>query len=223
MRKILAIIAGMLALASCRLPENSFYAENVGDYCTYSDGVLSNDFGNILNVVQDRTDGQWKMEGFRMYASFDILNTNMDITLRQYIPGIITPHSGIVDKENLPAGDPIVISDCNISGGYLNIMVSYYYMEGTECPHDTRLLYNDDGLTLNLYLVHDGAGENPVAMDEKTLKRNNVLYCFQFLDMVPAGDYRNIVLEADLLNTDNDNNYISRHVSSDLYGRPVHF
>ncbi|MBQ6198321.1 MAG: hypothetical protein IJK44_03695 [Bacteroidales bacterium] len=223
MKKILAIIAGMLAVASCRPPESTFSAQNVADYFTYKDGTLYNDYGNTFAITQDNTDGKWKVDGGRMYAIFDILNAQLDIVLKQYLSGTIKAHSGVVDKENLPAGDPVVISDCNIGGGYLNVMLTYYYKEGTDCPHDTRLLYDDDGQTLRLYLVHDGAGENPVAMDKDSLKSKNVLYCFQFLDMVPSGEYRSIVLDVDILNTDINDKYMSRHISSDLYGRPVQF
>ena len=169
MRKILAIIAGMLAVASCRPPESTFSAQNVADYFTYKDGTLYNDYGNTFAITQDNTDGKWKVDGGRMYAIFDILNAQLDIVLKQYLSGTIKAHSGVVDKENLPAGDPVVISDCNIGGGYLNVMLTYYYKEGTDCPHDTRLLYDDDGQTLRLYLVHDGAGENPVAMDKEAI------------------------------------------------------
>lgn len=223
MRKILAIIAGILTLASCLPTESTFSAKNVADYLTYKDGTLYNDYGNIFTVTQDDTDGKWMVDGSRMYAIFDILNSQLDVIIKQYLPGTIKAHSGIVDKENLPEGDPVVISDCNIGGGYLNVMLTYYYKEGTDCPHDTRLLYSDDGQILNLYLIHDGAGENPVAMEESSLKKEDVLYCFHFLDMVPSGEYRNIVLDADILNTDINDKYITSHVSSDLYGRPVQF
>lgn len=225
MKKIFAIIAAALTVAACEFPEAIFRAQNVGDYCTYKEGKLVNDYGTVLNVTEDATDGKWQAEGNRMYTVYDVQNAQMDITLKSYLLGTIKANDGKVDSENpdAPTGDPVMIADCNISGTYLNVVFTYYYKEGTDCPHHTRLLYRDDGETLTMYMVHDGNGETPVELEESSLQTKKVLYCFEILDMVPSGEYRTIVFDADMLGKSEDGKYVSKHVSSYLYGQKVQF
>lgn len=224
MKKIFAIIAGALALASCEFPDgNVYYVKNCGDYLTCKDGALTNDYGVVFNIVEDQTDKNWLGEGNRMYAIFDILNIEYDITLKSYLLATKKPVSGQIPDIIQDPADPIDIVDCNLGGYCLNIVFTYYVKEGSETPHSFNLYYKDDRDKLTLSLVHEGAGESPVNYAENELKTLTVVYCFPITGIVPEGESRNVVLEYDYLAKDINGKYVSTHTSTALYNQQVLF
>lgn len=223
MKKILAILSIVLCAVSCNKPMGSYSATNVADYLTCKDGIISNDFGAIFTVESDLTDKNWNGEGNRFYAIFDILDINYNITLKNYMLGKISAVSGSVQEDAVPTGDPVELASCSISGGYLNVIINYYYKVGTDCLHNTKLYYNDNGSDLYLYLVHEGNDENPMKMDAEELKWDSVLYCFTISDLVPSGEYRNVVLDAEVLYKDSEGKYISKHVTAPIYTQRLQF
>ena len=224
MKKILSIIAGILAVASCEFPDaNSFSVKNCGDYLNYKDGTLSNDYGTKLTVVEDQTDKNWAVEGSRMYAVFDVLNANYDVTLKSYMLATMKPVSGKFDDPTVEAADPIEIMDCSIAGFCLNVIFNYYYKEGSDVLHKTDLYYNDDKEILTLRLVHEGGGESPVNFDADALKTTSAVICFPLTNLIPEGELRTVVIEYDYLTKDLNDQNISVHTSKALYNQQVLF
>ena len=224
MKKILSIIAGIIAVASCQFPDaNSFSMKNCGDYLNYKDGNLSNDYGTTLTIVDDQTDKKWNVEGSRMYAVFDILNANYDISLKSYMMATMKPLSGKYEEDIMDPVDPIEIMDCSIAGFCLNVIFNYYYKEGSEVQHKTDLYYKDDREILTLYLVHDGGGESPVNFDTDALKTSSAVMCFPLTNLIPEGELRTVVIEYDYLTKDIDDNYVATHTSKALYNQQVLF
>lgn len=224
MKKILSIIAGIIALASCQFPDsNSLSIKNCGDYLNYKEGKLSNDYGTTLTVVEDQTDKNWAVEGSRMYAVFDVLNANYDITLKSYMMATMKPISGKYEEDFMDPVDPIEIMDCSIAGFCLNVIFNYYYKEGSEVQHKTELYYKDDREILTLYLVHDGGGESPVNFDTDALKTTSTVMCFPLTNLIPEGELRTVVIEYDYLTKDINDKYISSHTSKALYNQQVLF
>lgn len=222
MKKILAIVAGILTLASCSLPEDIFVIRNLNDFLSCKGGILYNDVGTPFTVTQDLTDKNWNAEGNRIYAAFDITNSHFDITLSGYLKAGIysTKTVPVPEKEN---PDPVILTDCSVGGGYLNIVLSYYYKPGTECPHQTSLYATDKDDTLTLTLVHDGNAESPAYDQASTLQTASAACCFTLAGLVPEGEYRKVVLEFDLLTKDEEGIDISKHTSSRLFEQPVQF
>ena len=223
MKKILAILSIVLCAVSCNKPMGSYSATNVADFLTYKDGTLFNDFGTVFTVESDLTDTKWNGNGNRFYAIFDILDIDYNITLKNYLVGNISDVSGSVQEDSVPTGDPVELAHCTISGGYLNVIYNYYYKEGTDCAHDSKLYYNDDGTDLTLYLVHEGNDENPMKMAAADLKWDSALYCFNIYDLVPSGEYRNVIFDADILYKDTDGNYLTKHMTSPIYTQRLQF
>ena len=226
MRKILAILlSGALAFASCTMPETIYKVTNAGDYMNFKGGKLANDLGTEFTVTEDLTDTKWQVEGNRFYAVFDVLNINYDITLKSYMNATVKILAGEIDEEKTPASDPVQIADCSISGGYLNVILTYYYKPGTECPHNTDLYYLDDSKegTLTLRLVHEGAGENLVNMTADDLKSTSVFFSFSLAGLVPSGDMRTVFFECELLAQESTDKYTSVTKNAALYTQQIQF
>lgn len=224
MKKIFAIIAGLIALVSCEFPDgNVYYVKNCGDYLTCKEGSLYNDYGTKLNIVEDQTDKNWAVEGKRMYAVFDILNIEYDVTLKSYLLATSKPLAGQIPDVVQDPADPIDIVDCGLGGYCLNIIFTYYVKEGSETPHSFNLYYKDDNDKLTLSLVHEGAGESPVNYPEDQLKTHTEVYCFPINALVPEGELRTVILEYDYLTKDINDKYVSVHTSKSLYNQQVLF
>ena len=218
------LLSGVLAFASCSMPEAIYTVTNAGDYMNIKDGKLANDNGALFSVTEDLTDTKWQSEGNRFYAVFDVLNINYDIRLKSYINATVKAPAGEIEDQT-PESDPIQIKDCSMSGGYLNVILIYYSKPETECPHNTDLYYLDNGDegTLTLRLVHEGAGENLVNMDEASLKSVTAFFSFPLADIVPSGEMRTVFFECELLAQDSTGKYTSLHKNAALYTQQLQF
>lgn len=219
------ILAAALAFTSCKLDETIYTLTNVNNYLNYDSGVLTNDAGLTLNVTEDNTDGNWKIDGNRFFGTFDVLNVNYDITMKSYMQAILQNPKNMptdVGEEGLH-GDPVSILDCTLGGIYLNLIVGFYAKPGTDCPHDMQLYWSDDHSTLSLVLVHEGNGENSVEMDEKDLKSLTRVYCFPIHDLVASGEQRTVTLTVDALGQMADGTYVSQPYTAYVYNGPVKF
>ncbi len=178
----ITLLALALTLTSCKL-EDSFTASNLHAFVTVKDGTFVDDAGGSCTIAQDLTDHGWNVEGSRHLIIYDILNRNWDIMLREYYRAQIqAPVNGWPEDgwETQPGMDPVSFITHSFSGGYLNLVLQYYYKPGTECPHDMVLLYQERLAEdeLHLILKHSGNGENPVEMDTANLKTDVRVYSF---------------------------------------------
>ena len=178
----IALLGVALALTSCKL-EDSFTATNLHAFVTVKDGTFMDDAGGTCTIVEDLTDKGWMEEGSRHYIIYDILNSNWDVSLREYYRAVIqSPQDGWPEDgwETQPGADPVAFVTHSFSGGYLNMVLQYYYKPGTECPHDMVLFRQEAAVEdeLRLLLKHSGNGENPVEMDSANLKVGVRVYSF---------------------------------------------
>ena len=223
MKKILAILLAGLMIASCELPDNYYSYTNATDYLTVYSGKLYNDYGTELTVTQDNTDKAWNAEGNRFYASFDILNANYDIFLKAYYLATIKSIAGPLPGEALESV-PVQVLDCNVSGGYLNIIITYYTAKDSETPHSVNVYYSDNGSELTLSLIHSGGGESPVGLTNlDSMNAVTEVLCFPLEGLAPSGETRFLILDVDVLSKDTDGKYTSEHFSSQLYNVSVRF
>ena len=224
MKRILtALLPLLLAVTACELPEDNFYIDNIEDYLTYEDGNLKSDSGIVFVVTSDHTDGNWKTPGGRIYALFDVLNSKLEINLSSYAKCIIQdPVPGI--DESLEPKDPVQILDCGIGGrGHLNVIYTYYSVDGTECPHDITLGWDLNNTTLRLQLIHEGNGENPALMDEESLVQHTKVYSFYIGNLVPEGESRLVTLTADVLEKNDEGAYVVKRSTAAVYNSMVQF
>ena len=87
MKKFIPIlIASLFACWSCDL-KDTYTQTNVRDMVNVEKGILFNDYGYVLNPVEDAVGAdKWKIEGARFYAVYDILNRDLDIRLIPTMP-----------------------------------------------------------------------------------------------------------------------------------------
>ena len=219
---IIAAVAAVLCAWACDMGEPVYSITNVSSYLTYNEGELFNDYGVRFTVTTDQTDGKWKVDGTRMYSTFDVLNINYDIMLKAYYVAVIdAPVEGAPSED--ATFDPVTIYDCSVSGGYLNLIIGYHAVDGTECPHQMKLYYIDKSNSLEFRLTHEGDGENPIEMDESSLKTVSRFCCFPIYDIVPSGESRYITLTIDTLQKDSEGAYTSVPFTSSLYGNAITF
>ena len=85
MKKFIPIlIASLFACWSCDL-KDTYTQTNVRDMVNVEKGILFNDYGYVLNPVEDAVGAdKWKIEGARFYAVYDILNRDLDIRLKRW-------------------------------------------------------------------------------------------------------------------------------------------
>lgn len=219
---IIAALAAVLAFTSCSLLNDpTFSLTNASAYLNCKDGKLITDGGTLLTVTADASDGKWNAEGNRMFALFDVLNANYDITLRSYY--LATIQNAVKDSE--PAGtpgDPITILDCSLSGIYLNILMEYYVKKGSETPHNMNLYWSDDSRTITFVLVHDGGGESLVTLPASDMERTVACYSFPINALLDAGETRTLQLTINAL-VKGDSSYTAESFTYSLYGSGVTF
>lgn len=223
-RLILAALAGLFLMTSCNLGDDVYTVTNLNEFVTVDGESMIDDYGNLFNVTEDLTDKGWKTDGKRYLAQFDIVNRNLDITLKAYNNVIIqapVPYTPAEDEASL---DPVVIQDASITArGYLNIVLSYYAKPETDCPHDITLGYNQDGATLSFYLRHEGNGENPAEMSTDLLKEYVRIYSFPLEGILDTNTSRDIFLQCDILTSDNDGKYSVVKKNARLYSARTGF
>ena len=83
-RLILATLAGLFLMTSCNLGEDVYTVTNLSEFVTVKGETMVDDYGNLFNVTEDKTDKGWKTDDKRLLAQFDIVNRNLDITLKSY-------------------------------------------------------------------------------------------------------------------------------------------
>ena len=191
MRKyIFALICCVLAVSACEM-KDEFRASNVTDLVTaVSDNTLINDYGVSYTITGDETDRLWKKQD-RLLVVFDVLNRDYDITLKQYVKSIVQNPSP-ASEESAGGKDPVEIEASVISGGYVNAQIAYYRSKSSDFLHTISMEYEDQPKEnrFNLYLYHNGNGENPAQRDKDGLEKVTSLYSFRLSGLLPAGESR---------------------------------
>ena len=224
---LIALFCLVCSVSGCQF-KDVFYVTNANDLVTVTEGTLVNDLGYVYTIQTDATDKGWNQEGSRLYIVFDIVDRQWDITLHEYTKVTIAPVSvGIpVDEEGKPViGDPVEVTNNGIGGGYLNMVLKYYRKPGSDASHAMSLYYNDKAAdsTLELRLIHDGNGENPVQMSSSDLVQDTAVYSFPLEGMVPKGSYRSVTITIDYLNTKEDVQQEILQGTYALYTYPIYF
>ncbi|MBO4466495.1 MAG: hypothetical protein J5745_00130 [Bacteroidales bacterium] len=224
MKKLfISALAAILAFTSCSLLDEPVYTlTNASAYLNYKDQKLYTDGGIVFNVTSDATDGNWKTDGNRMYALFDVLNINYDITLKKYLNATILAPEKNSEPENAP-GDPVTVMDCSLSGGYLNIILGIYVKKGSDTPHNMHLYWSDDSRTMSFVLVHEAGGESILDLPESEMESDTRLFCFPIYNLAAEGESRMIELTINALSKNTDGTYTAEPFTYSVFNDSVNF
>lgn len=191
MRKLIVLLLCLAAVCSCNL-KGSYYVENCQDFVTREEGRLVNDYGVIYNVSDVASDQVMvpSVDGLRYFLTFDILNADYDIRLKNKID--VTTLQAIPATDPAPtAHDPVSIVLYSISPTWLNLGIRYYKGKESNFIHGFTAQYvhepATDEITITLY--HNGNDENPASADQESLEQVTQLFSIPlgFVGWTPAG------------------------------------
>lgn len=188
---ILPLALSLLAFTAC-MKESTFTITNYVDIVTNVEGHLINDLGSTFTVVSnDSGSSEWKQEGARLYILCDVLNRNLDITLKEVVKiDIVNPTS--MDQMEYEGKDPVAIADHSFSGGYLNLVLDYYYNPSSNYARNIRFYWDAQGIELHLYVFYDGNNENPAYVSEDVLKTKQSAYSIPLEPLMATGEYTSL-------------------------------
>lgn len=193
MKKYFLLLVCCLAAAwSCKL-EGSYNQSNVQDFVTLTEGQLVNDYGTVFtirNVASDKVPVP-TVEGKRYFLLFDILNVDLDITLKNSTEVTTLPVTP-AEETAPPAHDPVSLAFYNITPSYLNLGLTYYRLKNSDLLHTFTVEYEKEKATnyITLILYHDGGDENPATVeDESALEEDYALLSIPLKqgDWTPSG------------------------------------
>lgn len=173
---IISLALCLLAATSC-FKESTFEVYNYADFVTSLSGKLLSDYGDVYTVTSNATDSEeWKIEGKRFYIICDILNRALAIKLKE-ITNVTVAQLSPLSEEDV-WDDPVIVNDHCISGGYLNIVMSYFYDKSSRYLHQLyfRSEYDDVEDHLTIHIFHDGNHANPAYMSTDELDKKQVVY-----------------------------------------------
>ena len=187
------LIASLFACWSCNL-EDTYTETNVKDMVTVKDGQMINDYGNLYNVVDDAVGAsKWKAEGARYLIIFDILNRNLDISLKSVLPSLICDELPLLDETTELSKDPVELLIQGFSGGYYNVGFTITSAKNSEYEHYIDFYYTVDGNELTLYVEHFGNGEDITHMSSDDLVAEDRMFSIQLEDL-PKFSTLNLVM-----------------------------
>ena len=179
---LLILMASLFACWSCKL-EDTYTETNVRSMVTVKDGLLFNDYGYTLTVTEDAVGADnWKIEGARFLALFDILNRDLDIRLKEALRARIQEADVLTDPEEL-IKDPVEIMVQGLSGGYLNLGFTITRARNSNHAHPFRFYYTVENNYMKLYIEHDGNGEDIVHMSSDDLISENRMFSIPLEDL----------------------------------------
>jgi hypothetical protein len=211
-----AAVIGLTAV-SCNM-KDVYTITNMDDIVTVNGEYLVSDFGATYRVTEDKTDSQdWKQDGNRLYVVLDVLNRQLEISLKKANIMEIREAEPFTVLDEKPK-DPVVVALQSVSGGYVNLALQIYMAKGTECPHNILFQYRqkpDSNSEVELYVLHEGNNENPTVIPEDDLKTEIRFYSIPLASIAPSQSTQ-LTLTLDTLVKDSDGKYSIQRITRDL-------
>jgi hypothetical protein len=174
-KHILFLICGLLMFTACKL-EDSYTQTNVQDLVTVKGDYLVNDYGYSLTVVQDAVGAvNWKVEGARYLALYDVLNRNLDINLKEMVRSRQASLTEYDESVEYPT-DPVEPYMAAFSGGYLNLGFFITKAKNSDNAHPIRFFYDVVDNQMTMYVVHYGNNEDLRTMSKDDLEYEDRVY-----------------------------------------------
>lgn len=176
------LIASLFACWSCNL-EDVYTETNVRDMLTVKDGLLYNDYGYNMAVVEDGVgEAKWKIEGARYLCLFDILNRNLDIRLKEVLRSQILEAEPIQNPDEL-LKDPVDLLIQGFSGGYLNVGFTITRAKNSNNAHAFHFYYTIENNYMKIYVEQEGNGEDAVNMSTDDLVSEDRMFSIPLEDL----------------------------------------
>jgi len=162
---LLTIAISALFLDSCKKYESVIYENYTAFVNLKSDGSLVTDNGMVFKITNSKTSDVVKK---RAYITCDVFkntggNTYDIRLLEAYEASIGTIKKSSQVQESEMGKDPVYVQAAMVSGGYVNIIAKYEYLEGSETIHNLNLVidenYTVEGFSKSINLLHNGHGE----------------------------------------------------------------
>lgn len=174
MKKLLIpLFAALLCVSACNL-EDVYEVNNQRAIVVYKDGLLIDDSGYAYTITgSEMKNDDWRVNGKRYYAVFDIKNRMLEITVKSLDEMIICKAQAIEDEEYAYASDPVVAVLGSASGQFANFILGTYKAKKSDYEHRMTFTSRQDEKTLELFVCYDGNGENPLEMNKDDLELVN--------------------------------------------------
>lgn len=164
-KALICVAAAAIAAVSCQKDDTLSY--NNMTMGNIVNGKFVSDQGNTFNIIEQLCTGKLEDEK-RAMVICDVLNETEGASGEYDVR--LTNFAHVLDKdavrlEDAVEGDIITQNPINIeqlwfSGGYANMLISYYVKPGSETKHLVNLVYSkDDKGRYILNFRHNGFGE----------------------------------------------------------------
>ena len=198
---IIPLALSLMACTAC-MKESTFSITNLVDIVTTTNGYLMNDYGTSYKVTENQSgSNEWQQEGSRLYILCDVLNRELDITLKNFIRMHIENATPLADMD-YEGKDPLGVVDHSFSGGYLNLVLEYYYNPSSTYARNIRFYWDAKGVELHLYVFYDGNNENPAYVSEDILKTRQTAFSIPLKPLLETGEYTSLHLTFYEINPD---------------------
>lgn len=170
---------------SC-LKEDTFSIQGYQDFATAYQGKLVTDNGLSLTIVKNESGNEnWKNEGERFLILCDILNHNLETTLKGVQDVDIVHPVPYTESEDEP-DDPVDVFNHSISGGYINLAMNVFGDPSGDKDHLITFYYTANEMQdeFTFYVLHQGNHESPAYMDEKKLETKNFFFSIPLWDLL---------------------------------------
>jgi len=170
---------------SC-LKEDTFSIQGYQDFATAYQGKLVTDNGLSLTIVKNESGNEkWKNEGERFLILCDILNRNLETTLKGVQDVDIVHPVPYTESEDEP-DDPVDVFNHSISGGYINLAMNVFGDPSGDKDHLITFYYTANKMQdeFTFYVLHQGNHESPAYMDEKKLETKNFFFSIPLWDLL---------------------------------------
>ena len=218
MKRILLPLLCCLMAVSC-LKEDTFSIQGYQDFATAYQGKLVTDNGLSLTIVKNESGNEnWKNEGERFLILCDILNRNLETTLKNVLHVDIEEALPYTEEENEP-DDPVEVMRQSISGGYINLALEYFANPSSNAAHVLSCYYEANAAQdeFTFYVLHEGNDENPACMDEKKLERQSEVLSIPLWNLLKKGTPTKLNLCLYQLKKADDNTYTIEQSTFPLY------
>ena len=223
---IVAALAGIF-ISSCT--EENYLKYDYGTFVNVSSSGTTaiSDGGETLHITDVANGCSALTAGARQYIVCDVIEQNSDKSYNVKLTGVSTAKvveitdMATVEDESKIANDPVFVQSAWVSGGYINMIIEYEYIEvsPTEAVHEFNLYwdqnYNTPESTM-FKLRHDGKGE--AGPDSPYKKYFSYLYryiCFPIRDYAPE-EGKTIQLEYNWYDS-SDSDTVTTTISSTTY------
>ena len=190
MKKFIPLLVFSLLLASCNI-DDTYTQTNVQDMVNVTNGQLYDDAGYLLNVVDDQVGAaNWKVEGARYLAQFDILNRNLDIALKKMMRANVVSATPYSAEEVLPQ-DPAQLFIHGASGGFMNLGFTYARSKTVQSPYSFTFRYELKNGMLTIYAFFEGLDLSQLQDGDDELTTESQLFSIPITEL---GEVYNVTL-----------------------------